>query len=135
MAAMRLGISLLCVIFVGTLVAAQGYPPGDTSSNYIRYNGSGCPPGSVTVFFPPNASYYLVEFRKLSVEVGPNIDFASARTACNVTHGLKVPPGYRWVLSAGYTTGNNLEIQKSATAEYYAEIYFEGVVDKVRQRL
>jgi len=105
--------------------------PSKISVKDIRYNGSGCPAGSVDKSFNDQKDIFTLTFNKYEANVGPNVALRSdARKNCQLTLSLYYPPGFKFNV-AGFITRGYADIDEGVTAEVGSIYYFSGQSQQV----
>lgn len=97
----------------------------------IKYNGSGCPSGSVTSQFSDNRKIFTVTFNKYEANIGPNVQLRSdARKNCQLNLKLNYPSGFQYSV-IGFVTRGYADIDAGVTAEVGSIYYFSGQSQQV----
>lgn len=92
----------------------------------IKYNGSGCPAGSVSSQFSDNRKIFTITFNKYEANIGPNVQLRSdARKNCQLNLKMNYPSGFQYSV-VGFITRGYADIDAGVTAEIGSIYYFSG---------
>jgi len=110
-------------------------PPLDTIKvKDIKYNGSGCPQGSVASTFSDSGNIFTLIFNSYEANIGPNVAKRSdARKNCQLNLKLLYPPGFTFSV-AGFITRGYADIDAGVTAEVGSIYYFSGQSQQTSSR-
>lgn len=89
----------LTVCALSTAAFAQGPNPNEFYVENIKYNGSGCPLGSVDPSISDDAKAFTLTFGQYMAEVGPGVSFAESRKNCQLDISLHVPSGWAYTIT------------------------------------
>ncbi|KAK2734695.1 hypothetical protein FQN57_001465 [Myotisia sp. PD_48] len=65
-----------------------------------RYNGTGCPPNSVSYSISDDGSILTASYQNFNVTIGPDVDIIQNRKQCDATVGLRYPGGYDYTITS-----------------------------------
>ncbi|TID15989.1 gb [Venturia nashicola] len=100
----------------------------------IKYNGSGCPTGSVATQFSDNRKILTVVFNKYEANIGPKVLLRSdARKNCQLNLKLNYPSGFQYSV-VGFITRGYADIDVGVTAEIGSIYYFSGQPQQLQSR-
>jgi len=100
----------------------------------IKYNGSGCPVGSVSSQFSDNRKIFTITFNKYEANIGPNVQLRSdARKNCQLNLKMNYPSGYQYSV-VGFITRGYADIDAGVTAEIGSIYYFSGQSQQTTSR-
>ncbi|KAE9981396.1 hypothetical protein BLS_007472 [Venturia inaequalis] len=100
----------------------------------IKYNGSGCPAGSVSSQFSDDRKIFTVTFNKYEANIGPKVQLRSdARKNCQLNLKLNYPSGFQYSV-VGFITRGYADIDADVTAEIGSIYYFSGQSQQTTSR-
>ncbi len=90
------------VLLVGA--AAQAKPKGPATGTVriesIRYDGDGCPPGSVAAALSDDGLAFTLSYSEMVASAGPGSGAGEQSRRCQVQATLTVPPGWSYALAS-----------------------------------
>ena len=77
---------------------AQAPDPDSVYVQSIRYEGTGCPQGSVGSSFANDRQSFTLVFDSFVASIGPGVAREEARKRCELDVDLKAPDGWSWAV-------------------------------------
>ncbi|KAF8159145.1 hypothetical protein B0H34DRAFT_796446 [Crassisporium funariophilum] len=116
----------------GAQTAAAAGPTGFNITS-LGIIGSGCPPGSAYYQLSTDLSAVTITFSKYFAQAGPGIAIGENRKNCQMTLGVRVPPGFTFGV-ANIDYRGYYQLDKKVTAAQQAIYYFQGNVQQATAR-
>ncbi len=106
--------------------AAQSAPPArSVTLKSIKYNGSGCPIGTVAENISADNQAFTLTFSEFIAEAGPNVSPRSNRKNCQLTAVLSIPPGWQYTVGS-FNYRGFIDVDPGVTATHTTSYYFQG---------
>ncbi|KDR78861.1 hypothetical protein GALMADRAFT_137851 [Galerina marginata CBS 339.88] len=109
---------------------ANAEPPAGFTITSFGLNGSGCPPKSAYYLLSPDKTSVNVTYSQYFAEVGPSIDISDNRKNCQLTFGVRVPPGFTFGIASTTSRGFYF-LDPGVTAAQQSLYYFQGSINQV----
>lgn len=106
--------------------AAQSAPPArSVKLKSIKYNGTGCPIGTVAENISADNQAFTLTFSEFVAEAGPNISPRNNRKNCQLTAVLSIPPGWQYTVGS-FNYRGFIDVDYGVTATHTTSYYFQG---------
>jgi len=103
----------------------KGPDPGAFRIENIRYEGDGCPPGSLVAALSDDGLAFTLSYSEMVVATGPGTDGANQSRRCQIQATVTVPPGWSYALASvdfhGFTS-----LQAGVTARLQSTYHITG---------
>jgi Domain of unknown function (DUF4360) len=126
----RAGLLAGAAALLLTTATAQAAGP-DPSTVYvqsIRFDGTGCPAGSVGLSFANDRLTFTLIFDQFVASAGPGIDTSENRKTCDLALLLKAPVGWSWAV-AGVDVRGFVSVPDPASGRISVEFQYPQTVN------
>ncbi|MGH3240292.1 MAG: DUF4360 domain-containing protein [Spirillospora sp.] len=122
-AALCVALALPAATFSPASAAPTPRAPQEPTYEIATVNGSGCPPGSVTV--TPEATGFSVMYTRFTAKVGGTATPTDFRKNCQIALNVTVPEGMTYAVK-GVDHRGYAELGPATTGQLKSSFYFSG---------
>lgn len=115
----------LLVTFVSSIALVAAQAPSNFYFESLRYGGSGCPQGSVSLIVSNDRTTFTAIFDKFVASIGNGVPITENRKNCQINAKVHHPGGYQFALATvDYRGFANLD--RGVTGQHVGTYYFSG---------